>query len=268
MWAQAKEAQDLAIALQANQTADRINAETDLIVQDVKMKVHTDGEMSVNNMKEQVDTYLNGRVQAFSDAVGSRHSQVVAGKAKQFTALKEHQGKLMEAMMKDVVNHGYEVAKSAVASEAAAAGAQFNNNVKVQGALKHVQLAGDSWDKAFQTSQQAALQGYGAWNSAYHGLQGPWNNVMGSFSEANEASLAARGLGPDTRWAHQMVRVSAEAVQASNTEIKMAAGHVDLARSMADQITAKVAGNSGSIKTLTQMLDNTENVANQAALAR
>lgn len=268
MWAQAAEAQDLAIALQANQTANRINAETDLLVEDVKMKVRTAGLNTLKLMHGQVDTYMNGRVQAFSEAVGSRHQQVIATKAQQFTALKTHQGKLMEAMMSDVVAHGYEVAKTSVAGAAAAAGANFNSNVKVKSALKQVNLAGDAWAKTFHTSEQAAQTGFGAWSAAYTALDGPWRNVTDTFVRANAAAKAARGMGPDTRWAGEMARVSGEVTQAGHTESMNSAAHAELALEMANDVTNVVKGNSGSIVTLKVKLDEAESQANQATMAR
>lgn len=268
MWSEAKEAQDLAIAIQANQTAQRINAETDLLVEEVKLKVRTQGLSSLRLMTQNVDSYKQGRVTAFQNAASSRHQQVVATKATQFEALKQHQGKLMGAMSADIVDHGYEVAKNAVAREAGMAGAKFNGNVKIMGALKQVNLAGNAWAKTYHTSDQAAQQSYDGWSTAYNSLTGPWSNVTGAFSLANSAAKAASGLGPDTRWANEMARVSGEVTQAGNAEIHKAAAHADLALSMARKSEKMVKGNSGSIVTLKRMLTQAETMANQAAMAR
>lgn len=267
MWKDAQEARDVAIALEANRTAGRINAETDLLVEEVKMKVQSQGMSGVKLMQGQVDSYMHGRVQAFTGASASRQAQVVEQKKTQFKALKRHQGDLMEQLLMDMVAHSYDAAKSAVASEAMLVSSNFSNNAHVKGAQQEVNKAGDAWAKTYRISEESTKQSFGAWSGAYHALAGPWSNVSGSFSTANEAEKAARGLGPDTTWDAELVRISGDATQAAMTESKAAAAHTNLAQSMASRADALVRGNSGSIKTLTTMIDTAEAQSNQATMA-
>lgn len=268
MWKEANEAQQMAIALDKNRTAERIEAETDLLVEEVKRKVMEKGQGDIMALEDTVHNYMDDRVGQFNQAVANRHQQVIAGKAVQFEALKEHQGKLMEGVMADVVNHGYEVAKTAVAAQAQAVGNKFNNNPKVLNALASVKKANEKWVDTYKTTETAAKAGFDAWSGAYNELEGPWNNVTGTFERANFAAKAARGLGPDTRWAGEVVRISGDVVQAAQTESRKQAAEADLSLSMAEKAHAVVSGNSGSIVTLTDLLDQAESQANQAALAR
>lgn len=262
MWKATEEAQKLAIELDKKRTTSRINAETDLLVEEVKAKV---GGTDVKDMKLTLGTYLKSRTKQFSKAVASRHEQVVADEAKKFVALKTHQGKLMDGLMKEIAGHGYEVAKKTVAVESKAAGKDFNSDEKVQGALKEVSKAGDEWAKTFHTSQGAAEQGFASWSSAYNSLEGPWNNVTGTFKRTNKAFMAARGTGPDVRWATELVRVSGDLIQSSRVQASKDAPEAVLALNMAKKAAAVVKGNSGSIVTLAKMLDQAEAQANQAS---
>jgi len=254
--------------LDKNRTEARINAETDLLVEDVKLKVHAQAVQDSKMLENNVKNYLMSRTQAFSNAVAARHGQVLATKAQHFEVLKAHQGKLMQSLMSDIVDHGYEVAKISVARESAKAGDNLKNNKKIQGALDEVAKAGDEWAKTFHTSEDAAKIGFDAWSNAYKNLEDPWSNVTGTFEKANRAAKAARGLGPDTRWANELVRVSGDVTQAAQTEGKQGAAQAGLSLSMANKAKGVVAGNSGSIVTLTDMLDQAEVATNQASLAR
>lgn len=268
MWTQAAETQQLAIDLEKNRTAARIKAEADMIVEDLTLKVHTQGLNDLKALQAGVDSYRDGRVQAFSAAIANRHNQVVAAKAAQFAVLKAHQGNLMHALTKDVETHGYEVAKASVQHEATAAGINFNNNPKIHQALESVAKAGQKWALTYHTTEEAARLGFDAWSGAYHSLDGPWNNVTGTFESANRAARAARGLGPDTRWANEIVRVSGDVTQAAQTEAMREASQADLALSMAEKSEKVVSGNSGSIVILSDMLDHAEGLANAASIAR
>jgi len=268
MWKEAEETQRVAIEIQKNQTASRIKAEADLLVEDVKLKVHSQAEADVKGFGDRVKFYLDGRVQAFNNAVAARHGQVLQAKGQQFEAVKIHQGQVMEGLMSDVVQHGFEVARNQVAIEAGRAGANFNGNKEVQHALAEVRNAGDAWAATYHTSEDAARLGFASWSGSYNGLAGPWSNITATFNKANDAAVAARGLGPDTRWANEIVRVSGDVTQAGQTESQKSAAHGRLAMDMANKVHNVVAGNSGSIGTLTEMLDRAESAANQAAMAR
>jgi len=268
MWADAEASQKVALDLEKNHTAARVKAEADVIVEDVKLKVHQQGLKDVQYLESETANYMDGRVQAFSGAVAARHGQVLSGKAQKFEVLKVHQGKLMEGLMKDVVDHGYEVAKQSVAQEAVTAGLNFNSNPKVHAAFKSVKQVGTKWVEAYHETEIAARQGYDAWSGAYHGLSGPWNNVTGTFNSANRAAIAARGLGPDTHWAVEVVRVAGGVAQAAHTESRQGAASADMAFGMAKQSKGVVEGNSGSIVTLKAMLAQAEDQANAASLAR
>lgn len=268
MWREAEETQKLAIDIDKNRTAARIKAEADLLVEDVKLKVHTQAVTDTKMLEDRVRLYLDQRVQQFSNAIAARHGQVLSSKAQQFEILKAHQGKLMETLMADIVDHGFEVAKTSVDREARTSAEMFNSNPKVQNALQEVRKAGDEWIKTYHTSEDSAKIGFAAWSSAYNGLNDPWNNVTATFEKANDAAKAARGLGPDTRWSTELVRVAGDVTQAGQTESKRGASEVGLALSMANKAAGVVKGNSGSIVTLTDMLDEAEAQANQAAVAR
>jgi hypothetical protein len=268
MWKEAEETQQLAIDLQKNNTADRISAETDLLVEDVKLKVQTQGQRDVQLLEGNVVNYLQGRVQQFSGAIANRHGQVLAKKAAQFETLKGHQGQLLEHLMNGVMDHGYAVAKSTVAQEAAAAGVNFNSNVKIHTALQSVSKAANAWANTYHASDLAAQQGFGAWSSAHHSLDASWSNITDTFELSNRASMAARGLGPDTRWMNQVVRISGDVVQAANTEVAEEAANADLAAGMAKKASDTVQGNSGNIAILKQMLADAETQTNAAAMAR
>lgn len=262
MWKAAEESNKLAIELDKKRTTARINAETDLLVEEVKMKV--DGK-DMKDMKVTLGTYLKSRTKQFSKAVANRHEQVLADEARKFVALKTHQGNLMDGLMKEITGHGYEVAKKTVAVESNAAGKDFKSNEKVQGALKQVSKAGDEWAKTFHTSEGAAKQGFASWSSAYNSLEGPWNNVTGTFKRTNKAVLAARGTGPDARWATELVRVAGELAQTSRVQASRDAPETVLALVMAKKAAGVVKANSGSIVTLDKMLDEAEAQADQAS---
>lgn len=266
MWKEADEAQKLAIELDKNQTAARIGAEADKLVEQVKLSVMEQGEKDVASLQGNVDNYLVGRVKSFRDAVTGRHNQVVAAKAQQFEALKQHQSKLMEGLLADVIGHGYEVAKFAVDQEAQRAGANFAVNPTVHAALESVEAAGAKWASTYHSTELSARQGFDAWSGAYHGLNDPWNNVTASLNKANLAAEAARGLGPDTRWASEVVRVSGDVTQAAQTESKRQATQADTGFHMAETAAEKVAGNSGNILKIKDLLDQAEKQA-EAAVA-
>lgn len=262
MWKAAEESQKLAIELDKKRTTARINAETDLLVAEVQMKV--DGK-DMKDMKATLGTYLKSRSKQFSEAVASRHDQVVADEANKFVALKTHQKNLMEGLMKEIAGHGYEVAKKVVAVESKAAGTDFGSNAKVQGALKQVSMAGEEWAKTFHTTEGAAKQGFASWSSAYNSLEGPWTNVTGTFKRTNKAFLAAKGAGPDARWANELVRVAGELAQTSRVQASKDAPETVLALSMAKKAAGVVKANSGSIVTLGKMLDQADAQANSAS---
>lgn len=268
MWMDAEASQRLALDLDKNHTAARVKAEADVIVEDVRLKVHEQGLKDVQYLESETASYMDGRVQAFSGAVAARHGQVLTGKAQKFEVLKAHQGKVMEGLMKDVVDHGYEVAKQSVAQEAVSAGVNFNSNPKVHAAFESVHQVGTKWVAAYHETEIAARQGYDAWSGAYNGLSGPWNNVTGTFNSANRAAIAARGLGPDTRWAIEVVRVAGDVTQSAHTESRKDAASADMALGMAQRSKKIVEGNSGSIVTLKAMLAQAEDQANAASLAR
>lgn len=184
---------------------------------------------------------------------------------KKFEALKLHQGNLMAGLSQEITGHGYEVAKKTVAVESEAAGQDFKSNAKVQGALKQVVMAGDEWAKTFHASEGAAKQGFASWSSAYDSLEGPWKNVTGTFERTNNAFLAARGTGPDARWATELVRVAGELAQSSRTQASKDAPETVLSLVMAKKAAGVVKANSGSIVTLAKMLDEAEAQAEQAS---
>jgi len=268
MWKEAAEAQETAITLDKNRTAARINAEVDLLVEDVKLKIQTQGLNDLRLLEGHTGAYLDSRVQAFSSAVASRHQQVLANKASKFVTVKQHQGKLMEGLMKDIVNHGYAVARNAVAGEAMAVSAKFRNNPKIATAMNSVTSAGNKWAQMYHNIDGSSRQAFAAWTSAYNSLNGPWNNETDTFEKANWAAKAARGLGPDTRWVNELVRVSGDVAQASMTEARKEAANADMGLNMADKAEKMVKGNSGNIVTLKEMLREAEHQANQAGLAR
>lgn len=268
MWKQSEETQKVAIELDKKRTEARIKAETDLLVEAVKLRIDTQGANDVKNVKAGVDTYLDARVQQFGTAVAGRHQQVLSGKAFQFAVLKEHQRKLLSALNADMRAHSYEVAKDVVARESSNAGANFSSNADVQSALKHVSQAGEEWAQTYHSTQVAAEKGFAAWSSSYKSLIDPWNNVTGTFEKTNDATKASKGSAEDASWAEQLVRVSVDVTQAAQTQARKDAAHSDLALDMARKVSSAVKGNSGSIVTLTDMLDQTEQQANQAASAR
>jgi len=265
MWKETEETQKMAIELDKKRTAARVKAETDLLVEEVKLRVTTQGANDVKVLAAGIDTYLKGRVQQFSNAVASRHQQVLAGKTFQFAVLKEHQGKLLSALNAEMTAHSYEVAKDEVARESINAGVNFTSNSDVQSALRHVSQAGEEWAQAYHATQGAAEQGFAAWSSSYKALNDPWNNVTGTFEKTNDASKAAKGSAEDASWADQLVRVSVDVTQAAQTQARKDAAHSDLALSMALKVSSAVKGNSGSIVTLSDMLEKTELQAKTAS---
>lgn len=268
MWKETEETQKMAIELDTKRTAARVKAETDLLVEEVKLRVTTQGSNDVKVLAAGTDTYLHGRVQQFSTAVASRHQQVLAGKAFQFAVLKEHQGKLLSALSADIRDHSYEVAKDVVARESFGAGLNFSSSAATQSALKHVTKAGEEWAQTFHATKTAAELGFAAWSSSYNALNDPWNNVTGTFEKTNDATKAAKGTAEDASWADQLVRVSVDVTQAAQTQARKDAAEADLALSMSSKVSSAVKGNSGSIVTLSDMLEQTELQANQAASAR
>lgn len=268
MWKQAEKTKNLAINLEKNRTRDRISAEADLLVEDVKLKVKSVAEGEQRVLDTKIKTYLQGRTQAFNGAVAARHGQLVHLKAQEFEELKKHQAQLMEQMTLDVVNHGYAVARSSAALQAKASGETFDQNKEVQKALKEVSNAGKAWTKAKLTSDDASKEGFKFWSGSYSNLNDHWGNITGAFEFANEAANAAAGMGPDMRWADQVARVAGDVVQASQTESKKQAAEARLGRDMANKVSGVVKGNSGAIVTLTDMIAQSEAAANQAAAAR
>jgi len=267
MWKEAEETKNLAIALEKNRTTDRLSAEADLLVEDVKLKVKSVAAGEQKMLDSKIKSYLQARTQAFNGAVAARHGQLVHSKATEFEELKKHQAQLMEQMTLDVVNHGYAVARDSVAREAKASGETFDQNKGVQEALKEVSNAGKAWTKAAVTSKDASKEGFKFWSESYHGLNDQWGNITGAYEFANDSANAAAGMGPDMRWADQMVRVSGDVVQASQTEAKKQAANARLGGDMAKKVSGAVKGNSGAIVTLTDMIAQSEAAANQAASA-
>jgi len=264
MWKDTAEAQQVAIDIDKNRTATAINAKVEEIAQTVKLQVQTQGLQDLQLLEHNVGTYLNGRVGAFNAAVAQRHAQVLQTKAAQFATLKDHQGKLMQNLVSDIVGHGYAVAKTSVAQAAQAAALSFNSNPEIKTALKSVDAAEDKWTHTYQVTEAAARQGYHSWNGAYHNFNDPWNNITATFQESDLAAKAATGLGSDTRWAQEVARVSGDVVAAAQTEAGEEAGRADLSFDMATKAARLVNGNSGLIVKLTEDLEQAEKEAGDA----
>jgi hypothetical protein len=258
--------ENLAIERHVNDTSRLIDTEVARLVQLVHLSVKEQENYEMTVLEQAVRQALMQRVQAFTDAVKSRQMQVVGTEAHQFAVEQEHEKKLLEAIALDLEQHGYQIAKDAVAREAGAAAGRFASDPMVHSSMRQLATAGSAWAKSYHTTENAAKTGLDAWSSSYGLLNATWKNVTGAFQETNRASIAAKGLDEEQLWVAQTVRVSADVVQAGETQAQYSGAEEAKMRQMVTQTEKLINGNSGSIETLTNLLEEAKDKVNQAQM--
>jgi hypothetical protein len=258
--------ENLAIERHVNDTTRLIETEVARLVQLVQLSVREHEKFELSMLEQTVRKGLMDRVKAFTDAVKKRQMQVIGNEANQFAAEQENERKILDAISLDLEQHGYQIAKDAVAREAAAAARRFETNPLVHGTLDKLAGAADAWKKSHITTEESAKTGLQAWSKSFASLSATWQNVTDSFKETNRAAMAHRGLGEEERWVSQTVRVSADIVQAAMTQSKYYGAEENSVADELSQTRKVISGNSGAIETLTKMLEDTQSKVQQAQM--
>lgn len=260
--------QNIAIEQNVKDTTQLIQTEVARLVQLVRLSVKEHEKIEMTQLEQTVRKGLMDRVKAFTDAVKTRYLQVIGNEANQFAVQQEHEKKLLDAIALDLEQHGYQIAKDAVAREAAAAAGRFEKDPSVHQTLQSLADAGAAWQRSYVATEKSANTGLAAWSQSFAALNATWQNVTDTFTETNRAAIAARGLSEEQRWVGQTVRVAGDVVQTAQTQAQYGGAEENKVRTEVSQTEHIISGNSGSIETLTKMLEDTREKVQQAHLVK
>lgn len=262
--AQAQKAEELRVEMSKNNSAARVTALKDALVEETTAQIKATGEAYFANLEKSAgpEGAKAQQAAAFEHSVAAIESQAIMGEQASFSELVAHEKALIDAVQKQVMEYGYAAARNTTKVQSAAAATRFSTSAR--NLTNQYSKAAQVWQSADRAAQAAAVSSFTGWYGAYQNASAAYFAVAGSFKDVNDAQEMSTVAGHQMRWSAQSSRLSGDISEIANGRAEISALEAHTAELNGNQAASMVASNTAIVPVVQELVDSAEAEANAA----
>lgn len=264
---EAQKAEQMRVEMSKNNSAARVKALQDALVEETTAQIKATGEAYVANLDASVgpEGAKAQQAAAFEHSIAAIESQAIMGEQAAFSELVAHEKSLVDAVQRQVKEYGYAATQNATKMQSAAAATRFS--LSARNLTDQYSKAARVWEEADRAAQAAALSSYTGWYGAYQNASAKYLTVASSFRNVNDAQQMSTVAGHQMRWSAQSSRLSGDISEIVNGRAEISALEAHTAELNGNQASMMVASNSAIVPVVQELVDAATAESNAAVRA-